>query len=76
MTHFSDLINIEEFWDKRNDFSDDRGDISFYCKDCKELVEVERVHPGWYTFICKLCSGKNIALWTSEWLKEMYKIKK
>ena len=76
MTHFNDLINIEEFWDKRIDFSLDRWDVGFYCKDCKDIVEVERPNKWWYTFICKVCSWKNIAIWTIQWLKEMYKIKK
>ena len=76
MTAFNDLINIEEFWDKRTDFSDNRWNISFYCKDCKDIVEVNRPNKWWYTFICKVCWGKNIAIGTNQWLIEMYKIKK
>ena len=45
MSSFSDLVNIEEF-DKRDYFSDDRWDVSFYCKDCRKLVETERPNPN------------------------------
>ena len=39
MNTFWDLVNIEEF-DKRDYFKEDRWEVSFYCKDCKEIVEV------------------------------------
>ena len=29
MSNFWDLVNIEEFWDKREDFSMDRWDVTF-----------------------------------------------
>lgn len=76
MTHFSDLINIEEFWDKRSDFSTERWNVTFYCKDCKDIVDVERPNTSWYTFICKVCGSKDISIWTTEWIIDMYKIKK
>jgi len=72
---YSDLINIDEF-KKRETFSEERWDISFYCKDCKKIVETNRETPKWYVFLCKECSWKNISLWTCEWLKSNYKIKK
>ena len=75
MSNFWDLVNIEEFWDKRDDFSKERWDISFYCKDCEELVETKRPNPKWFKFVCKKCSWKNIAVWTLEGLKANYKIK-
>jgi len=74
MSSFSDLVNIEEF-DKRDYFSDDRWEVSFYCKDCRKLVETERPNPNGYKFLCKICNGSNIAIWTKEWLKTNYKIK-
>ncbi|MCH8518643.1 hypothetical protein LAT59_02695 [Candidatus Gracilibacteria bacterium] len=76
MTNFGDLINIEEFGDKRLYFSEERGEVTFYCKDCKDIVEVERPQAGGYTFICKVCGGKNIAIGTKQGLIEMYKLKK
>ena len=74
MSKFSDLVNIEEF-DKREYFSQERWEISFYCKDCKKIVETDRKNPDGYEFICKVCWWKNIAIWTLEWLKTNYKIK-
>ena len=75
MSNFWDLVNIEEFWDKREDFKEERWYVSFYCKDCQEIAETERKNPKWYEFVCKKCKWKNIAIWTLEWLKSNYKIK-
>ena len=74
MSNFWDLINIEEF-DKRDNFSEDRWEVSFYCKDCKKLVDAERPDPKWYKFLCPICKSEKIVLWTREWLKSNYKIK-
>ncbi len=74
MSNFWDLVNIEEF-DKKDYFVEERWDVSFYCKDCKKLVETDRPNKNWYTFICKECNWKNIAIWTEEGLKTNYKIK-
>lgn len=74
MSTFGDLVNIEEF-EKREDFKEERWKVSFYCKDCKKIVETDRPIENWYIFICKVCDGKNIAIWTEEWLKSNYKIK-
>lgn len=74
MSNFWDLINIEEF-DKRENFTDERWDVSFYCKDCKTLVEAIRPNTKWYTFVCPKCKWKNIAVWTLQGLKSNYKIK-
>jgi predicted SprT family Zn-dependent metalloprotease len=71
MWNFWDLINIEEF-KKREDFNSDRWEISFFCKDCKEIVETKRSKKNPYIFNCKKCNGKHIALWTIESLKSKY----
>lgn len=76
MPNYSDLLNIDDFWEKRDNFDSDRWDVAFYCKDCEELVEVSRPNPQWYTFECNICKWKNIAIWTQKWLQENYKIKK
>ena len=68
MSNFWDLINIEEF--------EKRDNVSFFCKDCRKLVDAGRPNSKWYTFICPECKWKNIAVWTTEWLKTNYKIKK
>jgi len=75
MSNFWDLVNIEEFWDKRTEFNNDRWPVSFYCKDCKKIVETTRTHPDKYKYTCNVCSGSNIVIWTNEWLKSNYKIK-
>lgn len=74
MSTFWDLVNIEEF-SKKDYFNPERWDVSFYCKDCKKIVEAERPNKKWYTFICPFCKWKKIAVWTEEWLKINYKIK-
>ncbi|MDD3646509.1 MAG: hypothetical protein PHH06_03800 [Candidatus Gracilibacteria bacterium] len=75
MSNFGDLVNIEEFGDKRENFNPERGDVAFYCKDCEAIVEVDRPNPKGYTFVCKKCKGKNIAIGTEEGLKTNYRIK-
>lgn len=72
--NYKDLVNIDEF-KKREDFSLERWDISFYCKDCEKLVEAIRKNPNWYKFICPLCNWWNISIWTFEGIKENYKNK-
>lgn len=72
---YNDLINIEDFA-KRETFTQERWDITFYCKDCKSIVETTRKNPKWYTFICTKCEGTNIAIGTYEGISNQYKIKK
>ncbi len=76
MWDFWDLVNIEEFGEKRETFDLERWDVGFYCKDCESIVETNRPNPRWYTFECKKCSGKNIAVGTQAWLKANYFRKK
>lgn len=75
MSNFWDLVNIEEIWDKRVDFITERWEVSFYCKDCKKIVETNREKPKAYIFTCKECKWTNIVIWTYEGLKSNYKIK-
>lgn len=75
MPNYSDLLNVDDFWEKRITFDEDRWEVAFYCKDCEEIVEVDRPNPTWYVFICKKCNWKNISIWTSAWIKENYRIK-
>jgi hypothetical protein len=71
---YSDLINVDDF-EKKEYFSQERWEISFYCKDCKKLVETDRPDPNGYQFICKTCEWENIVIWTQEWLKSNYRLK-
>jgi len=72
---YSDLINVDDF-KKRDVFHEDRGEIAYFCKDCNAIVEVEQKKTGKYEFICKVCGGKHIAVWTHAWLVDNYRIKK
>ena len=51
--NYSDLLNVDDFWEKRVNFNPERGDVAFYCKDCEELVETERPNPNGYVFHCQ-----------------------
>jgi len=72
---YNDLINIDEFWHKKEEFKHERWDVSFFCKDCKKIVITDRPNPTGYKFVCKVCGGSNIVIGTLEWLKSNYKIK-
>jgi len=72
MADFWDLVNIEEFWEKRDYFESERWEVSFYCKECEKLVDTIRESEKKYIFVCSECSGKNIAIWTHAGLKENY----
>jgi Zn finger protein HypA/HybF involved in hydrogenase expression len=75
MSNFWDLVNIEELWEKREDFDLERWNITFYCKDCKKIVETTRPDPKWFKFICTECKWENIAIWTEAWVKSKFRIK-
>lgn len=71
---YNELINVEGFWDRKNEFEQERWEVSFYCKDCGEIVEAKRPNPRGYTFVCPNCEWKNIAIWTMQWIKENYRL--
>ena len=75
MSNFGDLINIDEYWDKKEQFNDDRGWIAYYCKDCKKIVEVEKNKKKEFNFKCLECSWNEVVIGTFEWLKSNYRIK-
>jgi hypothetical protein len=72
---YEDLLNIDEIWNKKEYFNDDRGGVAYYCKTCEILVDVERPNTKWYTFICRKCKKETIVLGTKEWLTNNYRIK-
>ena len=72
-TTYNDLINIHSFGKKKEtEFSQDRGDVKFYCRDCEKIIEVTRLHPQKYDYICNECKGKNIAIGTAASIQEVY----
>ncbi len=72
---YNDLINIDELNKKKEEFKEERWDVSFYCRDCRKIVQTKRPNPNGYKFVCEECSGNNISVGTLEWLKNNYKIK-
>lgn len=72
---YEDLLNIDELWNKREYFKEERGGVAYYCKKCETLVDVSRPNPKWYKFICESCKWEGIVLGTKEWLVTNYKIK-
>jgi len=72
-TAYNDLINIPSFGKKKEtEFADDRGEVKFYCKDCRKIVEVTRLHPQKYDYECNECKGKDIAIGTDASIHEVY----
>lgn len=82
-TSYSDLINVPSFGKKREStFNPERGEVAFWCKDCKKLVDPIRLPPEKigkkmkeYLYECPHCSGRNIVIGTEEGLKEHYERK-
>lgn len=72
--NYKDLINVDDF-QKRETFNEERWDVSFYCKDCESIVEVERPKANGYIFKCIVCGWEHIAIWTLAWIKENYRVK-
>jgi len=75
MSNFGDLINIDEYGDKREQFSEERGGIAYYCKDCKKIINAKKIEWKKYDFSCEECEWLDVVIGTLEWLKSNYKIK-
>ena len=74
MSQYQELLNVNDFKQKE-EFKSERGDVSFYCKECKKVVSTERPNPQGYTFVCIICKSKNIAVGTLEGIRTTYRIK-
>ncbi len=72
---YEDLLNIDELWNKREYFKEDRWGVAYFCKKCEQLVETQRPDSRGYRFICTQCESEEIVLGTKEWLITNYKIK-
>lgn len=45
-TSYTDLVNVPSFGKKReNTFNPERGDIAFYCRDCRKMIDPIRLEP-------------------------------
>ncbi len=79
-TAYADFVNVSSFGKKREDtFNPERGEIAFYCRDCRKIIEPIRLKPQKigkkmreYLYECPTCHGKRVAIGTVEWLKEHY----
>lgn len=47
--------------------------IIFYCKDCQEIVDTDKV-GGKYVYKCRKCGTKNVAFGTVKSIKNFFKI--
>lgn len=73
-TSYTDLVNVPSFGKKReNNFNPERGDISFYCRECRKVIEPIRLEPQKigkeikeYLYECPTCHGKRVAIGTLE----------
>ncbi len=79
-TSYADLVNVSSFGKKREDtFNPERGEIAFYCRDCRKIIEATRLEPQKigkkvreYLYECPICQGRNVAIGTENGLKEHY----
>lgn len=69
---YDELVNIPSFWKKKEDFKMERGDVKFYCRDCRKVVEVTRLDPNKYIYECNVCKKRNISIWTEEGINDHY----
>ena len=77
MQFLNDLINVNSYGKVRVFFNEERGPVSFFCKDCNKIVETEQKShkkKKKYTFICTTCKSENVAIGTEEGLIEHYKL--
>ena len=82
-TSYTDLVNVPSFWKKReNNFNLERGDISFFCRECWKAITPIQLEPQKigkkmreYLYECPHCHGRRVAIGTTEWLKEHYERK-
>lgn len=72
MATYNDLINIPTFDKKKEEFSQERGEIVFYCRDCQKVVVPKQLHPTKHVYECPDCKGRRIAQGTESSVKEFY----
>lgn len=79
-TAYADLVNVSSFGKKREDtFNPERGEVAFYCRDCRKVVDPIRLEPQRigkqmreYLYECPTCHSRRVAIGTVEGLKEHY----
>lgn len=79
-TSYTDLTNVSAFGKKREpDFEQERGEIMYYCRDCRKRVEAIPLPPQKigkrlkeHLHECPLCHGQNIAIGTEASVRAVY----
>ncbi len=79
-TSYLDLTNVPAFGKKREiTFEPERGEIGFYCKDCRKPVAAIQLPPQKigkkmreYLYQCPVCKGPNISIGTTASMKAVY----
>jgi len=51
----------------------DENPVIFYCKDCEEVVDTERVGSK-YVYKCKKCGTKNVAFGTKKSIYTFFRL--
>ena len=54
--------------------TENKGPIVFYCKDCEEIVDAEKIGKK-YVYKCKRCGTKNVAFGTEKSVKSFFRVK-
>jgi len=57
-----------------NDLTKYTDPIIFYCKDCEEVVQTEKVGKK-YVYRCKICGTKNVAFGTPKSIYNFFHLK-
>jgi len=52
---------------------DNKNEIVFFCKDCNEIVETNRVGKK-YVYTCKKCGTKNVAFGTRKSIDNFFRL--
>jgi len=59
--------------DKNDQDNKERGKIVFFCKDCEEIVDTNRVGRK-YVYTCKKCRTKNVAFGTEKSIATFFRL--
>lgn len=78
----NELINVSSFGKRRVTFNPERGQVCFWCLDCKAFASVRKLEPSeakrlkhhsrQHAYACEKCKGFNVSLGTEEGLREFY----
>lgn len=61
--------------EENSDIGGENDTIVFYCRDCEEILEVERLSEKGVKFRCKKCGGRNICYGTRRGISSYFHTK-